>query len=457
MTSSEKKSRTPERSASGASPWSSLQGVREVSVSPGPRWTSLPRVQVPGSKSHTNRALILAALARGTSTISGILRSDDSYWCLEALRSLGTRVDVDDQTARVEGVDGRWPIRTSTVFTGSAGTVARFLPPAMCIDAGGCWTVDASAQMRARPMKSLFEVLAAQGAEIEFLGQDGALPVRLTSHGLRGGATTIPGDASSQFLSGFLIASPYAQSPVTVTVPGDIVQSSYVRLTLHSMARFGVRAEWEDGLRRIVVPTGRFVAQNLTLEPDVSTACYFMALAAITGQRIRIEGLSVETDQPDIGMLAVLERMGCRTTVDAGGVEVEGPTKLRGGWSVDMHAMSDQALTVAALAVFADAPISIHNVAHIRAHESDRLAVACENLQRLGVRVEEKPDGLVVHPGPVTPAILDPHDDHRVAMSLSLIGAAASGVRVANPGCVSKTFPGFFDRLASLGVTLAFT
>ena len=218
------------------------------------------------------------------------------------------------------------------------------------------------------------------------------------------------------------------------------------------MARFGVTASSLDGLREISVQQAGYVAQDIVLEPDVSTACYFLALAAVTGQRLRIRGLSEHTDQPDIGLVRVLTRMGCQVRFDGDGVEIEGPPRLSGGFTTDMHEMSDQALTVAVMAVFADAPVSITSVAHIRAHESDRIRAICTNLSQLGIEVEERPDGLTVRPGTVRPSLVDPHDDHRVAMSLSLLGARVPGIRVKDPACVSKTFPEFYSRLRQLGM-----
>jgi 3-phosphoshikimate 1-carboxyvinyltransferase len=369
-----------------------------------------------------------------------------------ALGQLGVEIEVDGTTARVGGIAGRWPRSSGRIYVGSAGTVARFLPPAICSAGSGEWYVDASAQMRTRPMGPLFTALAELGVQVEFPEQPDRFPVVLKSSGLAGGAVSISGNVSSQFLSGLLIASPYARSPVVLRVPDSIVQSAYVRMTLAMMAAFGVRVDASDSLDRCVVPLGSYVGRELTLEPDVSAAAYFMALAALTGQTARIAGLSRQTDQPDIGILDILSRMGCAVSWRPDGVDVTGPRQLAGGFTVDMRALSDQALTVAALAVFADAPITITGVEHIRAHESDRIAVACENLRRLGVSVDEHADGLTVRPGPLQPGAVDPHDDHRVAMSFALLGARVEGIRVSHPSCVSKTFPEYFARLEGLGL-----
>ena len=374
------------------------------------------------------------------------------YWCVKSLETLGVPIAVDRTSATIDGIDGRWPVTRGDIYVGSAGTVARFVPPALCITSGGEYRIDATEQMRRRPMAPLFAALTELGARISFLDAANHLPVMLSTSGLEGGALSIPGSQSSQFLSGVLIASPYARRPVVITVPDTIVQSAYVRMTLAMMARFGVTASSLDGLREIAVKQAGYVAQDIVLEPDVSTACYFLALAAVTGQRLRIRGLSEHTDQPDIGLVRVLTRMGCQVRFDGDGVEIEGPARLSGGFTADMHEMSDQALTVAVMAVFADAPVSITSVAHIRAHESDRIRAICTNLSQLGIEVEERPDGLTVRPGTVRPSLVDPHDDHRVAMSLSLLGARVPGIRVKDPACVSKTFPEFYSRLRQLGM-----
>jgi 3-phosphoshikimate 1-carboxyvinyltransferase len=440
------------RSNHDRTPWSAHDLDAEVELQPGRPWTGMPNVTIPGSKSLTNRALLIAALAQGQSVLSGILRSDDTYWCAKALESLGVHITIDSTSATVHGIDGRWPVTQGTIYVGSAGTAARFVPPALCVAPGGPWEIDATDQMRLRPMAPLVTALTELGASIEFLGAANHLPIRLSSTGLSGGRISVPADQSSQFVSGILIAAPYARTPLVVRMSNDVVQSSYVRMTLAQMACFGVTATAADDFREIAVAQGRYVGRSMTLEPDLSTAGYFFALAAATGQTLHVEGVPQQTDQPDIELLDVLARMGCDVSRNSDGVTIRGPQRLSGGFTADMHQMSDQALTVAALAVFADAPVSVTGVAHIRGHESDRIRVICHSLAQLGIDAREHDDGFTVHPGPVRPGRIEPHDDHRVAMSLSIIGAKVPGIRIANPGCVSKTFPEFYSRLASLGV-----
>ena len=441
------------------SEWSELDRFREVTLRPGPPPAGVPEIGVPGSKSLTNRALVLAALADGTSRVSGILQSDDSFWCLRVLEALGVTLARDGATVTLEGAGAAWPRAQADLYVGGAGTLARFLPPALCVGGPGeaRWSVDAGHRMRERPMRPLLDALQRQGARIEFLGQEGHYPFAIAGGGLAGGDVELSGSVSSQFISGLLIAAPYARKPLTLHVKDGIVQHAYVEMTLRLMRELGVETHATPSLDRIEVPGGRYRGRDLALEPDVSTACYFMALAAITGRTLRLLRISRETDQPDIGMIDVLTRMGCRFEMGSGYVDVTGPARLTGGFTVDMREMSDQALTVAAIASLADAPIEVTGVAHIRGHESDRLKAIAESLGRLGITVEEKPDGVRVHPGTVTPALVDSHDDHRVAMSLSLLGAVVPGIRVNNPGCVSKTFPQFYSEMAPLGLQSTFT
>ncbi|MBX5437548.1 MAG: 3-phosphoshikimate 1-carboxyvinyltransferase [Alicyclobacillaceae bacterium] len=438
------------------SPWATLGGVAEVAVSPVAKPVDATLV-VPGSKSFTNRALIIAAVAEGVSNITGLLRSDDSYWCIDALRRLGVRIDVQGDTATVHGCGGRWPVTEAELYFGAAGTIARILPGTLAAARGGPWLLRGSQRLSERPLRPLMDALRDLGADIRYLAAEGRLPLELRGFGLRGGRVRISGRTSSQFISGLLIASPLASSEVVVEVEDHIVQHSYVHISIDLMRRFGAVVGHDEQLREIRVQPGGYRAQTLPLEADASTSCYFLALAAITGGRVRVSNLSYQTRQPDVHFVDLLERMGCTVVRGDGYVEVIGPhRRLRGGFTVSMREMSDQALTVAAIAPFADAPVRIAEVAHIRGHESDRIRAMCECLRRLGVQAEEHQDGVTVHPGEPQPALLPSFDDHRVAMSFALVGAAASGVRIADPGCVSKTCPTYFEILQTLGVPLQF-
>ncbi|MBD2867625.1 3-phosphoshikimate 1-carboxyvinyltransferase [Paenibacillus arenilitoris] len=435
------------------SPWSTHNDKAAVTVSPS-KTAVHGTVRLAGSKSLTNRALIIAALAEGESRIDGLLRSDDSYWCIDCLTSLGVRVDVVGDSARVAGCGGRWPNRTGRLYVGAAGTAARFLPGALAAAGSGVWTMAGSKRMSERPIAPLLDALTKLGAGIAYAQDEGSLPFTLEAGGLQGGAVVLPGAESSQFISGLLLAAPYAKEALEIRIDGDVVQRDYVVMTLGLMEEFGVKPQPAEDGRSITVRPAKYEARSIRLESDVSTCCYFWALAALTGGRVRIEGIdAASTRQPDIELLNVLERMGCTVDRGAGHVEVFGPKRLKGGFEVSMGSWSDQTLTMAAMAVFADGPVTMKDAAHIRHHECDRIAAVCSELRKFGIRADEHEDGLTVYPGRPLPSVpLDSHDDHRMAMALSLIGARVDGVRIADPGCVSKTCPDFFERMSALGL-----
>lgn len=435
------------------SPWA-LHGYKEAIVSPvqGPINGSL---RVPGSKSYTNRALILAALAKGKSTLTGFLKSDDAYWCIESLRRLGIQLEMEEDEITIEGCNGQWPVKEAELFIGAAGTIARFLPGALAVCQGGSWQIDGIEQLRGRPLSPLIDALRKLGAEIDYQSAQEGLPIRVKGTGLRGGSITIPGHVSSQFLSGLLIASSYARDPVTIQVEHGLVQPDYIGITLQLMKQFGAKVEHDEGYERFTVyPTG-YTGGEITLEADASTANYFLTLAALTGGRVRVENVGYHSYQPDAKFIDILEMMGCEVDKGETYLEVKGAKQLRGGFDIDMKPMSDQALTIAALAPFADAPINVYNVAHIRTHESDRIAVICQALTKMGIKVEEREDGFKIYPGTPRGARLNPHDDHRQAMVFALLSVKVPGIVIEDPGCVSKTCPGFFSELQKLGVQVA--
>jgi len=437
----------------GQSPWSALVGVPHVDVEPHPAPITAT-LALPGSKSYSNRALILAAMADGRSTLRGLLRSDDSYWCADALRRLGAGVVVDGDSAVIDGLGRRRPNNQARLYIGSAGTSARFLPGLLAAGAEGRVILDASRQMRGRPMAPLLVALRSLGAEISCPLTADAPPLEISAGTLRGGPVTMSGAVSSQFISGVLMAGPLAPEGVHVLIPDHVVQKDYVAMTLDMMRTFGAEVVTDEALTDMRVAPGAYRPTAVTLEADASTATYFFALAAVTGGRMTVTNVGTATRQPDLRFIDILERMGCAVDRAPGQVTVAGPEggRLTGGLDLDMRPLSDATLTLASIAPFADGPIAIRNVAHIRKHESDRIAVICRALTDLGIAVEERDDGLTVYPGRPTHGVMETHDDHRVAMALSVLGVAAEGVRILDPGCVSKTCPPFFDLLKGLGV-----
>ena len=405
-------------------------------------------VPVPGSRSLTSRALVLSALAAGPSRLTNALFSDDTIVLVNALRRLGFEVEVNPPAAEivVHGLGGTIPASSAEVFVGGAGTAARFLTAMVCLGHGR-YVIDGSPRMRERPIQDLGDALANLGALTSTAG--GTPPVIVEARGLRGGRATVRGDRSSQFLSAVLMVAPYAAADVDLVVEGRLVAAPYVDMTLALMDAFGVRAERDD-MRRFLVRAGqRYRARAYAVEPDASSAAYFFAAAAITGGRVRVPGLAASSVQGDAKIVDLFERMGCRVTRGAGFLEVRGTGSLRGA-DVDLGEMSDQTMTVAAIATFAEGPTRIRGVAHVRHQESDRLAATAAELRRLGQDVEELPDGLVISPRPVRPATVQTYADHRIAMAFAIVGLRVPGIAIADPGCVSKTFPDFFERLERL-------
>ncbi|GKW46993.1 3-phosphoshikimate 1-carboxyvinyltransferase [Planococcus sp. NCCP-2050] len=438
------------------SPWSHLNDIESVKIAPKTDHPINGSIRIPGSKSFTNRALIMAALAKGHSKLSGILRSDDSYWCIDALNKLGIETEIEGDIVTIQGCYANWPNLQADLYIGAAGTTARFLPGALAAGKKGDWVVQASKRMSERPVEPLIKALIDLGAKIDYLEKEGFFPIQVKGSGLAGGAVSISGKLSSQFISGLLLASPYAEKEVTITIPDSIVQHEYVRITLGLMEKFGVKVDCSEDLSQMVVPQGEYVGQDLSLEADASTASYFFALAAVTNGQIRITNLSANTNQPDIHMLEVYKKMGCRVVKGEDYIELIGTDRLIGGFDISMKEMSDQTLTLAALAPFASGPITMRDVEHIRHHESDRISAICTELGKLGIKVEEFQDGLTVYPGTPQATTLNSYDDHRVAMSLALIGTKVPGVVIQDPGCISKTCPTYFELLQGLGISIEY-
>lgn len=409
-------------------------------------------VRPPGSKSLTNRALICAALADGESALTGALVSDDTHVMIDGLSRLGIPIDVADNgtTLRVAGAGGQIPAIEADLFIGNSGTTVRFLT-AMVTLGHGAFQLDGVPRMRERPIGDLADTLNALGATVRCESPGGCPPVAVHANGLPGGEALVRGDISSQFLSGLLMACPCAQGPVLLRVDGQLVSQPYVRMTLEVMRSFGVEVAAPEDLSQFeILPAGAYKPRDYAIEPDASAASYFWAAAAICGGEVTVEGLTRDALQGDVAFVECLAQMGCRVEHLSNGIKVVGPPsgeKLRGA-RLDMNAISDTVQTLAAVALFADGPTEVTGVAHNRHKETDRIADLATELRRLGAVVEEKPDGLKITPGELKPALVETYDDHRMAMSLALVGLRSPGVRIANPGCTAKTYPGYFDDLA---------
>jgi 3-phosphoshikimate 1-carboxyvinyltransferase len=404
-------------------------------------------VHVPGSKSVTNRALLISALADGSSTIKNPLFSDDSYWLMHALVRLGFHLRVDARAAeiRITGHRGIIPRHDVEVFVGNAGTVGRFLPPALALGEGP-YVVDGTARMRERPVEDLVDAMRLLGAAVGYTEEEGRFPLVVEGGGIGGGNARVRGKSSSQFVSGLLMAAPYAREPVTLEAWGR-EEWPYVAITTEIMRAFGVEVEVGEACYEVEPAVYR--ARDYEVEPDASAASYFMAAAALTGGRVRIEGIGARSAQGDLRFAEVLDQMGCEVEVGEGFVEVRGPERLR-GVEVDMNAFSDTMMTLAAIAPFASTPTFIKNIEHTRYQETDRISAVATELRRLGVSVEEGRDGLRIKPGAIRPAVVETYGDHRMAMAFAVTGLVAPGIWIRDPGVVTKTFPGYFELLDAL-------
>jgi 3-phosphoshikimate 1-carboxyvinyltransferase len=410
-------------------------------------------VRVPGSKSISNRALILAALSHPTkgSELRGILRSEDTEVLIDALLALDIRVRTDSPDDVVHVRRGVWgriiPAESADLFVANSGTSMRFLTALVSLGQGR-YRIDGVSRMRERPIEDLLAALRQLGVRVSTERQDGYPPVLVEANGLSGGPVRIKGDVSSQFLSGLLMAAPLAQREMTIEVEGPIVSAPYVAMTVEMMRQFGVEVE-TDGARYFRVPTRPWYdARSWDIEPDASAASYFFAAAAITRGEITVAGLGGSSLQGDLRFVDVLEQMGCGITRGPLGYTVAGGP-LR-GIDVDMNAMSDCVMTLAAVACFAKSPTTIRRVAHIRHKETDRLQALATEVRKLGPRVEEFPDGLTIIPGALHGAAIDTYNDHRMAMSLALVGLTIPGLVIRHPACVAKTYPHFFEDLERL-------
>ncbi|MFN5756425.1 MAG: 3-phosphoshikimate 1-carboxyvinyltransferase [Planctomycetia bacterium] len=408
-------------------------------------------IRPPGSKSITNRAVICAALARGTSRLSGVLDSQDTRVMAAALAALGLDVEADWRagTMQVVGCAGRIPAAEATIDCAASGTTIRFLS-AVCALGHGHYRLDGTPRMRKRPIGDLVEALRDLGVEATAESPGGCPPVAIHSHGLAGGTARVRGDTSSQFASGLALAAPCTDRGMRIEFEGRLVSLPYLEMTRRVMASFGGACAPTDTGGWQIAPSG-YQATEYAIEPDASAASYFFAAAAITGGRVRVEGLSRRSMQGDVGLCDVLERMGCDVTWDeegAGAITVGG--RAARGVDIDWTAIRDTVPTLAVGALLADGPTTIRNVAHIRDKETDRIGDLARELRKLGARVDESRDGLTIHPHSLHAATLDTYDDHRMAMSLALAGLLTPGVRINDPACVGKTFPDYWERLATI-------
>ena len=410
----------------------------------------------PGSKSITNRALIVAALAKGTSHLRGVLNSQDTQVMLESLRRMGLNIEHRTDIAEViiEGCGGKPAANSADLWLENSGTSIRFLT-AFCSLGTGTFRLDGNERMRQRPIRDLVETLNSLGVDVTCESKSDSAadtipdcpPVLVNAAGLNGGTAEIAGEISSQYLSGLLMASPAAESSVTLKLQGKLVSKPYIEMTMGVMARFGVIINNDvSGTYRIEPQS--YTAIEYDVEPDATASSYFFAAAAITGGRVTVEGLSAYALQGDIKFVDVLENMGCKVDRQPDRITVQGGDLK--GVEIDMNEISDTAQTLAVVAIFADGPTTIRNVAHMRVKETDRISALVTELRRMGLQADEFEDGLTIHPGVPHPTCIQTYDDHRMAMSFALAGLKVPGIEIANPECTQKTYPQFFTDLETI-------
>jgi len=407
------------------------------------------KIRPPGSKSITNRALVCAALARGESLLSGALESDDTGVMIEGLRQLGLEVDHDRgaRTIRVTGCDGRPPAASADLMLGNSGTTVRFLTALVALGRG-VYRLDGTPRMRERPVQDLLDALRQLGVDAVSEAGTACPPVIVHAAGLPGGRAEVAGNISSQFLSALLLASPCAASDVVLAVRGELVSKPYVTMTLAVMRAFGAKISSDDFPLRVPAMQS-YHGRTYAIEPDASAASYFFAAAAIAGGNVTVEGLSRNSLQGDVAFCNCLRQMGCEVLDGDNQITVKG--KPMRGIDVDMNAISDTMQTLSAIALFAEGPTTIRNVGHVRHKETDRIAALATELRKFGAEIDERADGLRITPKPLHGATIDTYDDHRMAMSMALVGLAVPGVVIRDPRCTSKTYPDFFNDLANLG------
>lgn len=409
-------------------------------------------VSVPGSKSITNRALLLATLAEGISTLRGVLFSDDSRHFLKCIQDLGfeTTVAENEKIITVQGHGGSVPKEEATQYVGSAGTAARFLTAYLGVS-HGTYHMDASAQMRKRPMAPLLNSLKELGCDITYPttteSKEGFFPFTLHSKGFAKNEITIDIEHSSQFLSALLIASCLADDDFTIKIEGTHGMA-YIKMTCQMMEQFDVVAEQNAEDTFIIRKGQQYHAKDYQIEPDVSAACYFYAMTPLLQIPVLVRHVHSDSLQGDIAFLHILEKMGCSSTDTEDGILVSPPeTASFHGVNVDMSACSDQAITLAALAPFADSPTTITGIGHIRFQESNRIAAIVTELGKMGIRCEETENSITIYPDTPKASLVETYDDHRMAMGFSLIGLRENGIVINAPGCCRKTFETYFEVL----------
>lgn len=411
-------------------------------------------LKIPGSKYIANRALPLAAMAEGTSIIRNIPLNNDIMQAIEAYHSLGVEINLDGNQATVEGNAGNFPQLNTEIDCGESGTLMRFISGVACL-AGGNIRITGSPRIQERPVGELVDSLGQLGARID--RENGECPpIVIKSSSLKGGKTEIDGSKSSQFISALLLVAPYAREDVEIEILGKSVSSSYIDLTCEIIDEFGVKIE-QNGPQNYLIKSGQtYQSRDFTIPTDWSTANFFFAAAALTGGKVSIDKLDLNTSQGESSFIDVLEKMGCKVDKKGGKVTLEGTTSLN-GINVDMASIPDAVPALAAVSVFCQENVRIRNISHLRYKECDRIKALEEELSKLEANISSSEDELIIRRNgwKKKPVTFDPHNDHRIAMSLALLGLRIPNIKIDNPDCVNKSFPGFWDKLQEIGAQIS--
>ena len=410
-------------------------------------------IAVPGSKSITQRALIAAALADGESTLLGPLESEDTRYTAAALEQMGVTVNKARDKWIVKGNGGRIATPEKEIFLGNNGTATRFLTSVAALGSG-TFQISGDERMAERPILPLMQALEGWGVDIASINNNGCPPLLIKANGLSGGKTILPEGKSSQYLSSLLLVGPYARKMAELDVEGKILSLPYVIMTLAVMEAFGIRVEANEALNSYTIPQGTYKAREYAIEGDASNASYFYAAAAVTGGEVTVPNVPVPSLQGDAVFVALLARMGCQINKTGEGLTVSGPKELK-GITIDMGGMPDVVPTLAVVASQARGRTTIQNIAHLRIKECDRLHVMAVELAKMGARVEELEDSLIIEGKgeglpPLHGAEIETYNDHRIAMSFAVAGLAVPGVKILGEECVAKSFPDFWERFALL-------
>ncbi|MDT8334895.1 MAG: 3-phosphoshikimate 1-carboxyvinyltransferase [Desulfurivibrionaceae bacterium] len=406
-------------------------------------------IEVPGSKSITQRALVVAALARGESVLYGPLASEDTRYTAKALRSMGARIlDRSRRRWRITGCSGRILPPRRKIFLGNNGTATRFLTSVAALG-NGVFTITGDRRMEERPIGPLIEALAGWGVSIRSIKGTDCPPLEIRAEGLRGGPTTLPAGKSSQYLSSLLLVAPYAAHKASLTVAGEVFSKPYVHMTMAVMKSFGIKVRANAEFNHFEIQRTYYKARDYRIEGDASSASYFWGAAAVTGGRVTVANVPKKSLQGDAVFVDILARMGCRVSKSDNGITVQGPGELK-GIEVDMGDCPDVVPTLAVVAAKARGRTVITNIEHLRIKECDRLNAMARELVKLGVEVEERRDALIIEgrggDAELHGAAIETYNDHRIAMSFAVAGLFVPGVKVLGEGCVAKSFPDFWER-----------